>query len=194
MFDRPLGSELDRFALQIAGADRFKPGTLHGVPVVVAEGDEIRLQACSVNSKDSSGQKTQLLQLRALPDQQLSVAQVTYSSTVLTTPATPQELENGSAKIYQPGAEITPPKLLFFPDPDWPVDAPGNLKSGTCFFSLIVDSQGMPHHLELTPPPCNGLDRNAAEAIHRYRFKPAMKNGEPVPAQIAVDVTFRIYH
>jgi hypothetical protein len=43
---------------------------------------------------------------------------------------------------------------------------------------------------------CNfdpGLDQNAIEAIGRYRFKPAMKNGvEPVPVMITVAVNFHL--
>jgi outer membrane biosynthesis protein TonB len=38
-----------------------------------------------------------------------------------------------------------------------------------------------------------GLDEKALEAVSRYRFKPALKNGKPVPAIITVEVNFRLY-
>jgi outer membrane biosynthesis protein TonB len=38
-----------------------------------------------------------------------------------------------------------------------------------------------------------GLDQKALEAVERYRFKPAMKNGKPVAAAISVLVNFRLY-
>jgi protein TonB len=38
-----------------------------------------------------------------------------------------------------------------------------------------------------------GLDEKAMEAIRRYRFKPAMKDGKPVAAAITVEVDFRLY-
>jgi hypothetical protein len=38
-----------------------------------------------------------------------------------------------------------------------------------------------------------GLSEKAIEAVSRYRFKPAMKNGEPVPVMVNVEVNFRLY-
>ena len=36
-----------------------------------------------------------------------------------------------------------------------------------------------------------GLDRAAYEAVRRWRFQPATKNGQPVPVMINVEVNFR---
>lgn len=36
------------------------------------------------------------------------------------------------------------------------------------------------------------LDAKAAEAAWKYRFKPAMKDGEPVQARVAMEVSFRL--
>jgi periplasmic protein TonB len=38
-----------------------------------------------------------------------------------------------------------------------------------------------------------GPDENALEAVLRYRFKPAMKGGKPVPVLITIAVNFRLY-
>ena len=38
-----------------------------------------------------------------------------------------------------------------------------------------------------------GLDEKAAEAVGRWRFKPAMKDGHPVACQVMVKVNFRLY-
>jgi periplasmic protein TonB len=38
-----------------------------------------------------------------------------------------------------------------------------------------------------------GLDEKALEAVLRYRFKPAMKGGKPVPVLITIAVNFRLY-
>jgi protein TonB len=38
-----------------------------------------------------------------------------------------------------------------------------------------------------------GLDEKALEAVRRYRFKPAMKDGRPVPVRITVEVDFRMF-
>jgi TonB family protein len=39
-----------------------------------------------------------------------------------------------------------------------------------------------------------GLDEKALEAVKKYKFKPAMKEGRtPVPVMITVEVNFRLY-
>src|ERR1035437_7978369 len=51
LFLRPLGTDLDKLALEVVAADRFKPGTYDGAPVVVAESVEVSLQACIEQTK-----------------------------------------------------------------------------------------------------------------------------------------------
>jgi TonB family protein len=38
-----------------------------------------------------------------------------------------------------------------------------------------------------------GLDDKAIEAARKYRFKPAMKDGQPVPYRITLEMNFRLY-
>jgi outer membrane biosynthesis protein TonB len=38
-----------------------------------------------------------------------------------------------------------------------------------------------------------GLDEKALEAVQKYRFKPAMKDGKPVASMINVAVNFRLF-
>jgi outer membrane biosynthesis protein TonB len=52
----------------------------------------------------------------------------------------------------------------------------------------------MPQSLKFGRTLGHGLDEKAVEAIHRYRFKPAMKNGEPVASKITIEVNFRLHY
>jgi protein TonB len=36
-----------------------------------------------------------------------------------------------------------------------------------------------------------GLDEKALEAVRKYRFKPAMKNGVPVPVVLMIEINFQ---
>jgi protein TonB len=38
-----------------------------------------------------------------------------------------------------------------------------------------------------------GLDEKAIEAVKNWRFRPALRNGQPVAAQIGVQVDFHLY-
>jgi protein TonB len=59
--------------------------------------------------------------------------------------------------------------------------------------SLVVDRNGMPQNVQVVRHLDYGLDQNAIDAANRYRFKPAMKDGEPIPVTITFQVEFRLY-
>ncbi len=59
--------------------------------------------------------------------------------------------------------------------------------------SLIVDARGNPQNPRVVHPLGMGLDEKALQAVQLYRFKPAMKNGHPVPVAITIAVNFRLF-
>ena len=64
---------------------------------------------------------------------------------------------------------------------------------GVCLVSLIVDAQANPQNPRVVRALGMGLDEKALEAVRKYKFKPAMKDGKtPVPVMITVEVNFRI--
>jgi TonB family protein len=65
--------------------------------------------------------------------------------------------------------------------------------SGICILSLVVDKDGSPRDIRVVRRLGMGLDEKAIEAVNQYRFKPAMKDGEPVPVRITVEVNFRLF-
>jgi protein TonB len=191
-FDQPLGSDLDRFALRILAEDRFKPGTLNGSTVVVAQRDELVIQTCLTERSDRHGKNAYKLRLRSKAEQSFSNIQREPVRTILATPVTSEELENGTAQIYKPGGSVTPPVRLKLKlgNIDFTDEAILKRISGTCVFSVIVDSQGIPHNVKLLNSLGYGLDESATQRVRSYRYKPAMKDGEPVPAKITVEVNF----
>jgi len=64
---------------------------------------------------------------------------------------------------------------------------------GTVVISLTVTEEGLPTDLKVVKPLGAGLDEKALESVGQYRFRPAMKDGKPVAAQISVQVMFRLY-
>jgi TonB family protein len=95
---------------------------------------------------------------------------------------------------YLPGVGgMTAPLPLFTPEAEFSDEARRNKYQGAVMISIIVDSHGAPQSPRVIRSLGMGLDEKAIEAVQRYRFKPGMKNGHPVPVRITVEVNFRLY-
>jgi len=57
---------------------------------------------------------------------------------------------------------------------------------------LIVNTQGMAEGIRIQKSLDPGLDRSAAEAVSRWKFAPATKDGRPVAVMINVEVNFKL--
>lgn len=88
---------------------------------------------------------------------------------------------------------VTAPVPLFTPEAEFSDEARRQKYQGVCTISLIVDAQGNPQAIRVVRPIGFGLDEKAVAAVQRYRFKPATKNGRPVPVRITVAVNFRLF-
>ncbi len=58
---------------------------------------------------------------------------------------------------------------------------------------VVVTTEGKARDIRVTKSPGLGLDEKAIEAVRKWQFKPAMKDGRPVDAQVPIEVTFRLY-
>lgn len=189
MFLHALGTGLDRFALRIASADRFKPGMADGKPVVVAQSLEVGIQSCVEQSVDSAGNKTLSLRLRSVPTQSLETAIQPPAEAVFAEDDTSWKDPD---RVYHVRDGVSPPIVLNNVEAAF-TDAARNAKyDGQAVLTLIVDEHGLPEDLKVVRPLDYGLTGKAVEAANRYRFKPAMKNGQPMPVLITVVVNFKL--
>jgi TonB family protein len=181
----PKDPKLDEFALNTVAGDRFKPGTYHGTPVPVAEIMTVTLYACMDEKKDSSGHQTDQVRLWSLTDQKAI-------------PIQNQQMEaDDSADIgtvYNVGQGVSAPLLVYSREPEFTDEARKARLQGTVFLSMIVDTQGIPRNLHVVRPLGLGLDQKAIDAVTKFRYKPAMKNGAPVSVNITIEVNFRLYN
>jgi TonB family protein len=96
--------------------------------------------------------------------------------------------------VYMAGVGgVSNPIPLVTPEAEFSDEARQHKYQGVCMIAVIVDAQGMPRNPRVVRSLGMGLDQKALEAVERYRFKPAMKNGKPVAAAISVLVNFRLY-
>lgn len=95
--------------------------------------------------------------------------------------------------VYRVGGGISAPQAISSPDPEYTEEARQAKKQGTCVLSMVVDEQGHPRDLRVVRGLGFGLDAKALDAVRRWRFQPALKDGRPVNVQISVEVEFHLY-
>lgn len=95
--------------------------------------------------------------------------------------------------VYKMGHGVTPPSVKYRKDPEYSKEARKAKYQGTCLLWLIVDANGNPREVKVTRALGKGLDEKAIEAVKKWKFEPATKDGQPVAVEINVEVTFRLY-
>ncbi len=101
---------------------------------------------------------------------------------------------NTGGGLYRIGGGVSAPVPIFSPDAEFSDEARRAKYQGICLISLIVDAQGNPQNPRVIRALGMGLDEKALEAVRKYKFKPAMKDGRtPVPVMITIEVNFRLY-
>jgi protein TonB len=101
---------------------------------------------------------------------------------------------NAGGGVYQIGGGVSAPVAIFTPEAEFSDEARRAKYQGVCLISLIVDAQGNPQDPRVIRALGMGLDEKALEAVRKYKFKPAMKDGRtPVPVRITIEVNFRLY-
>ena len=113
-----------------------------------------------------------------------------------TAPARVQSDSNTFAdgqQIYHIGGDVSAPKLVFAPDPEFTERARRAKYQGVCVITTVVDAQGNPTQVQVVRHLGMGLDKKAVEAVKQYRFTPAMRLGNPVAVKVNIEVNFRLY-
>ncbi|MDT8068361.1 MAG: energy transducer TonB [Terriglobia bacterium] len=95
--------------------------------------------------------------------------------------------------VFRVGGGVSAPRALDTPDPEYSDEARKAKYQGTCVLWLIVDENGKPRDIKIARSLGMGLDQKAIEAVRKWKFEPAMKDGRPVAVQINVEVNFRLY-
>jgi TonB family protein len=95
---------------------------------------------------------------------------------------------------YRPGAGITLPSVLREVKPAYTADAMRAKVQGSVWLECVVMPDGSVGEVRVTRSldPIFGLDQEAIKAAKMWRFKPGMRQGEPVPVIITIELTFTL--
>lgn len=95
------------------------------------------------------------------------------------------------ATTAAPGGPASAPVPVSSPGPRYPARSLRRGESGQVLLRVQVDARGLPARVDVASSSgSRDLDRAASRAVRRWRFQPAMQDGQPVPGVVNVPVTF----
>jgi len=83
-------------------------------------------------------------------------------------------------------------RVIYHTEPAYPPDAREKKIEGSVVLGFTVNHEGIPQSIQVKKSLYPSLDQAAVEAVSRWRFEPAMKNGEPVSMWMEAEVTFNL--
>ncbi len=117
-----------------------------------------------------------------------------YWQVYFATKAGKQQAERIDNSVLHPGSNgVVAPRLLSSLDPSSNDYAQKNNIAGMTLLSTVVGASGQPGSVAIVRPIGFGLDEQAVAAVQKAHFRPGLRDGQPVPVIVNVQVTFRIY-
>ena len=194
------------------GGDR-KPEPPRKAEVVAPKKDPISVPAQKPIDPTPEVPKEPPPEQLVVPFQQMAAAEMTLPGTV--SPSTTNSAGSGSGGgagpgqgsglgpgfgggfgggAYRPGSGITLPTVLREVKPAYTADAMRAKVQGSVWLECIVMPDGSVGDVKVTRSldPIFGLDQEAIKAAKQWRFRPGIRQGEPVPVIITIELTFTL--
>jgi periplasmic protein TonB len=112
------------------------------------------------------------------------------SASIVASPSAPSDDPTFSG--FQPmTAGIKPPKAISAPDPKYPDIPPDADPQGTVVLLIGVNSKGHVEAVRVMRSDEAVFEKTAVETVKKWKFKPAQKDGHPVPVQVTVEMKFQ---
>lgn len=97
----------------------------------------------------------------------------------------------GESRVAASELSASSPVPIDSPGPRYPARALRRGQSGEVLLRIHVDARGMPAQVEvISSSGSSDLDRAARDAVRRWRFRPAMRNGAPAAGVVNVPIMF----
>ena len=90
------------------------------------------------------------------------------------------------------GGDVKAPVVLSKVEPQYPEEARKARIAGIVIVEVIIDKSGNVADINVLKPLPFGLDQAAVDAVKQWKFKPALKNGEPVDVVFNLTVNFKL--
>ena len=93
---------------------------------------------------------------------------------------------------YRISGGVSAPIPILKPEPEYTEEAHTAKLEGAVLLQLVVDENGVPQDIRIVRSLGLGLDQKAIEAVQKWRFKPGLKDGKPVPVSANIEVNFHL--
>ncbi|HEY6459665.1 MAG TPA: TonB family protein, partial [Polyangiaceae bacterium] len=90
------------------------------------------------------------------------------------------------------GEVLAPPVLRSRAEATYPPDALRARVEGVVGLEVVVDEAGQVADAHVTAPAGHGFDEAALDAVRRFRFEPARKNGAPIRSSVQLSYEFHL--
>lgn len=94
---------------------------------------------------------------------------------------------------FRVGGGVSAPKEIYAPEPEYSEEARKVKQMGVVVLRLVVGADGLPRDIQVVRALGLGLDEKAIEAVRKWRFEPARKDGKPVAVAVNIEVNFHLY-
>ncbi len=95
-------------------------------------------------------------------------------------------------RVYKSAAVDSAPSIVRKVDPEYSEKARKAKLNGTVLLRIVIDTNGKVARTAVVRGLGMGLDQKAIEAVLRWKFQPALKNGTPVAVIAMVEVNFHL--
>jgi TonB family protein len=94
--------------------------------------------------------------------------------------------------VYRIGGSVKPPRRIYTPAAEYTDKARKERKQGVVVIRMVVGADGLPRDIKVDRSLSPDLDESATDAVRKWKFSPATKDGEPVAVQVNVEVSFHL--
>ncbi len=96
-------------------------------------------------------------------------------------------------EVGVPENPFTPAKALFIVNATFSEQARKNKYQGVLAVRFYVGTDGRAHSPKISHPLGMGLDEQTLNVVSMWRFEPARKLDQPVPARMSIEMSFNLY-
>lgn len=117
---------------------------------------------------------------------------ISAAATVSAAVTFPMTTTQRSTQVYKPGNGVSLPSVVREVKPTYPREVMQKGIQGSVFMSVVVLASGDVGDVEISQSLDPDLDQEAVKAMKEWKFRPGMKDGEPVAVEVTVEMTFTL--